>query len=103
MRIVISGTEYSMSSLNKLTLWDTLELERQTGMTLDAFSERVQVMETSGTTDLEVVCAIVWMARRKAGEKLTFEQACDFPLDELEMLPDPEDEAAAAAADPPAA
>lgn len=27
--------------------------------------------------------AMIWLARTHAGEKLTFEEACDFPLDEM--------------------
>ena len=31
---------------------------------------------------------MIWLSRRKAGERLTFEEACDFPLEELEFVDD---------------
>ncbi|WP_422934982.1 hypothetical protein [Sinomonas sp. P47F7] len=43
---------------------------------------------------LGVFIAVIWLARRHAGENLTFEEAGDFDIDSLEVVddePDPKD------------
>lgn len=92
MKFIISGTEYGTASLSKLTLWDTIELQKQTGMNMDAFGARIEAMEQAGEPDMEVIGILVWLARRRAGEALTLEAACDFPLDELETILEDGDE-----------
>lgn len=98
MKIIIAGHEYSMATVGKLTLWDVIEMEKQTGLTLDDFSARMQEMgdvAAKGGDDVKpdyfAVGVLIWLTRRKAGESLTLEQALDFPLDELEMVEEPGD------------
>jgi hypothetical protein len=98
MKIRISGVEYNAALLGQLTLFDILELKRQTGLSVDelqsAFADvdpdnPEAAMRSEDT--LVGFGAVIWLARRKAGERLTFEQACDFPLDQLEFVAEPGD------------
>jgi len=100
VKIIISGHEYSMATISKLTLWDTIELEKQTGLTVDDFSKRMEVMAAAQEdptipADMFVIGILVWLTRRKAGENLTLEQACDFPLDDMQVIEDETDQPAA--------
>lgn len=94
MKVILGGTEYDLESVGRLTLWDGMELKKQTGITLNEFMERASKFtgEESPTEyddeTLLMVGIMVWMARRRAGENLTLEQACDFPINELEIRPD---------------
>lgn len=88
MKFVINGTEYDLDSINRLTLWDTIELEKQCGITLDGLSARAAAMQDNGAVDTEIVGIMVWLSRRKAGEPLTLAQACDFMLSDFQMVPD---------------
>jgi hypothetical protein len=98
MKFVINAKEYDLDSINRLTLWDTLEMEKQSGLTLDALSERGTAMQEPGAgVDMLVVAVLVWMSRRKAGEILTLEQACDFELTDFEIIADEEPEETSAA------
>lgn len=109
MRIRIEGTEYDVAEIGRLSLLDLLELKKQTGMDVDrlqaVFAEAQPAEDTEddespqdphnilNTEDgLIAFGALIWLSRRKAGERtLTFEQACDFPLDALEFIDDGED------------
>jgi hypothetical protein len=42
-----------------------------------------------------VMALVIWASRRLAGESISFEDAIDFPMADLEFLPDPKDERAA--------
>lgn len=93
MKIKISGTEYDAAQLGKLSLFDIIELKRQTGLSVDELKESFADVdrdnpETAMRSEETLIGfgAVVWLARRKAGERLTFEEACSFPLDELEFI-----------------
>ena len=109
MKIAIAGREYSVSALNKASLSDLLALKRASGLALkdvQAGFERLQAFaedESLSPTDraMEIISdesvllalgAMIFIARWKAGEKLGFEEACDFPFDELDILAEPADE-----------
>ena len=66
---------------------DLLRLQKDTGLTrkdLRLMRERVAALpqdEIEESEDALILTAVtVWLARRKAGEQLTMEEACDFPL-----------------------
>ena len=110
MKIKIEGVEYDVAELGRLSLLDLLELKKQTGMDVDQlqsiFAEAQPEDEEEdedgkepenilNTEDgLIAFGALIWLSRRKAGERsLTFEQACDFPLESLEFIEDETDTA----------
>jgi hypothetical protein len=105
MKLRIEGKDYDVAEIGRLSLLDLLELKKQTGMDVDrlqeVFAEAQQrqdeapddeegAMSILGTEDgLIAFGALIWLSRRKAGERsLTFEQACDFPLEELQFVDD---------------
>lgn len=105
MKIVIQGKAYEMASIGKATLFDVMEIKKATGMTIGEMEQHLTALAGSGTEDPETagaellnnpegmiaLGALVWLTRRRAGEVLTLEQACDFPLDELEFVEEPGD------------
>ncbi len=110
MKFVIAGRDYDVASLGKVSLFDLLELKKSTGIDLDTMQQRLTEFDdrekfprpemVMGSADhLLALGALVWLVRRRNGELLTLEQACDFPLDELEVVLD-EDDVVEAAPDP---
>lgn len=99
MRMIIEGRDYSVNGIGRLSLFDLLELKRQTGLSVEEFQSGLAAMDgatsagvLSDEKSLVALGALVWLTRRKAGEVLTFEQACDFPLETLEIVAEPGDE-----------
>lgn len=99
MKLVISGVEYPMASIGKATLLDVMELKKSTGMGIsDVETHLKRVADLPGDellNDSEAMVALgalIWLTRRRAGEQLSLEAACDFPLDELEFVAEPGDE-----------
>lgn len=106
MRIVIKDREYDPQSAAQATLWDLRELKRETGLSLDQVQTRLAALaelpeDEQGTAifdgdKLDALLALIWLLRRRAGERLTLEEATnDFAVSELRMIAD-EDEAEAA-------
>jgi hypothetical protein len=103
MKIKIQGKEYPMASIGKATLFDVMEIKKATGMTIGEVEEHLTAMSTDSSegTGAEMLSnpealialgALIWLTRRRAGEHLTLEQACDFPLDEMEFVAEEGDE-----------
>ena len=93
MKISIQGTLYDVAEVGRLSLLDLMELKKQTGMNVEDMTEPLANAEgdslISTNEGVMALGALIWLTRRKAGEReLTFEQACDFPLDELDVFPD---------------
>jgi len=92
MKIKIQGVEYDVAEVGRLSLLDLLELKKQTGLNVEDMTTPLAEGGDSIIATNEGVMALgalIWLTRRKAGEReLTFEQACDFPLDELEFVDD---------------
>jgi len=110
-RIRISGKTYAVVPIQKLSLRDIIALENESaelGRPLKYAD--VQALAAEIEKHLEIQAAegkkqdpsthpdwpwffaiLVWMARRHAGEDVSFVEAIEFPLDELEMLRDPGD------------
>lgn len=103
-RFRLRGKLYEMSSINEISLKDLLlfntqaeELgipERWADVELAALDMSAMKTAREGLTHpmRNVVIAVtVWISRRAAGEDLSFSDAIDFPLAEVEFLPDPGD------------
>lgn len=96
MKLVIQGTEYPLGNINEATLDDLMALRKQTGLGVKGLRQRLDAMSSIEDSEdvlddpesLLAIGALVWLARRKAGESLSLEQACDFPLAELEFIDD---------------
>ncbi len=92
MKIRIQGVEYDVAEIGRLSLLDLMELKKQTGLSVEDMTVPLAEGGESiiATNDgVMALGALIWLTRRKAGETdLTFEQACDFPLDELEFVDD---------------
>ena len=104
MKLSIAGTEYKLDGVRKLTTFDLLEMKRQTGMDVDRLEAALTTAQqqaeagnenwlVSNEEGLLALATVLWVTRRKAGERdLTLEQACDFPLEDLQFISEPEDE-----------
>lgn len=95
MKIIIEGTTYP---LLEATLADFLALKAATGLTrVDLEDLHLQVRglserERNRSDDALLLAGItVWFARRRAGENLTLEQACDVPMSAVEFVREPGD------------
>lgn len=102
-RIVINGKTYPTSTLDRLTLRQLLVLESQTAelgspMTWGQLQAMAQRISESGEEKAQddpqfpwFLGMLIWASRNEAGENLTFGEAVDFPISDLQVLPDPED------------
>ena len=106
--------------LSRVTLNETIELKRVTGMDLGTVYKGLQLLDRlvgipndrvllamSQNLDLmEAYRALVWIARNRAGDRapdgsvLTAEQAVDFPFAGLSIVADPGDPTPGDAVDP---
>jgi hypothetical protein len=108
MKLVIGATEYPLGNINEATLDDLMMLRKQTGLGMKGLREKLQLLDKFDDPEdilddpdaLLAMGALVWLARRKAGEVLTLEQACDFPLHEMQFVEEPDDVAVADDVDP---
>ena len=111
MRFKLQGRTYTATAVfDRVPLIDllTLEVELETlGRPMTWAEVREMVQRISHLDDPEsdpqymwFLGLLVWGTRRLAGESVTFAEAVDFGLGELEMLPEPQDRKKAAKADP---
>lgn len=84
---VIRGKRYPVSNVFDLDLNDLRNLKRETGVTIGEFREMAGTMYGKSIQQilmdesaLMAMSVIIWASRRKAGENITLEQACDFSL-----------------------
>lgn len=104
MRFKIRETTYNAASLYSLSLRQILQLEMETkdfGRELHLADIQALTDELDAISDPKkrgaspaatwVLAVTIWATRNLAGEKITFEQAVDFPMDQLTILPEPED------------
>ena len=107
MRFKLQGRTYTATAVfDRVPLRDllALEVELETlGRPMKWSQVREMVQRISLLDDAQddpdflwFLGLLVWGTRRIAGEALTFEEAIDFPLGELEILPDPDDHKKAA-------
>lgn len=67
----IDGAAYSVS-LTRLTALDQHELRRQTGWTLLTLGDAM-----GGDFSIDLVAVLLWLARRQAGETVTFAEVAE--------------------------
>ena len=114
---ILDGTRYEIADIGAATLFDLLDLKKQTGLGVkdlerlladfgtigDEGDQFATFGDALGSEDhLLAFAALVWLSRRRAGEQhLTVREAADFPLDSIEFESD-EDAEPEAEADPSA-
>lgn len=100
MKFLIEGREYDLErGLSKASLYSLFELKSRYGIGVKSMVETAKRMDKMpDPMDLlddedafKVFLAIVWLARRYAGEKLTLEEANGMALDSLQIVNDDDD------------
>lgn len=101
----IDGREYEMSSIRRVTLRDTLTFNaeaRRAGLGITWAGLLALVDEVTALTVAErvnhegtwlLMAAVIWSSRRSQGEDVSFLDAIDVPLEDIEWFGDPQDEA----------
>lgn len=101
MKFLIEGREYDLErGLSKASLYSLFELKSRYGIGVKSMVETAKRMDKMpDPMDLlddedafKVFLAIVWLARRYAGEKLTLEEANSMALDSLQIVNDEDGE-----------
>ena len=104
MHFKIGGVTYTPAALDRITLRNLIRLEAETvelGRPMRWGELRALADRVSSLPDDEVdsdddfpwfLGMLIWAARLEAGEAVSFTEAVDFPLGDLEVLPDPGDE-----------
>jgi hypothetical protein len=98
MLIRIGTRTFPAVSVDSATLADLLAIRSQTGFSkkdLREMAERTEKLTEEEVEDsdeaLTMIGILVWLSRRHAGEDLTLEEACAFPLAELEFILEKDD------------
>lgn len=97
MKFLIEGREYDLErGLSKASLYTLFELKSKYGIGIKSMALIAKRMDKmTDTIDMlddeeafKVFMAVVWLARRYAGEKLTLEEANGMALDSLQIVED---------------
>lgn len=103
MRFRIGEKTYTTAAVGRLTLRQLIQIEHETTQLgrpmswqdLREIAGRVEKLpgDKAGQDPdwLWFVALVIWSSRVDAGEQITFTDAIDFPIDELEWLPEPQD------------
>lgn len=91
MKFIIDGKEYdTIRAMSKPSLNILKELIEKTGIGMKTLAERANKLNgmhpieiISDTEHLETMMYVIWLTRRVEGEKISIEDACDFPLDSM--------------------
>jgi hypothetical protein len=111
MKFVIQGKQYDVEGgLSNATLQTLYVLKVRQGIGMKSLLEAADKMsKIADPLDLledaemfKVLMAIIWLARKGAGENITFEEANEVGIGQLEVLNDDEPEEEADAVDPKA-
>jgi hypothetical protein len=111
MKFVIRGKEYDViAGLEKATLQTLYVLKVRQGIGMKSLMEQAQKMEKikdpldllEDENTFQVLMAVIWLARKHAGENITFEEANEFGISELQVVNEDGDEPEVLAADPKA-
>lgn len=98
MKLKIGERTYDAATLDRLTLREILRLEQETAalgrpMKWSEIREIVDAVEGMDLEDFDsydeapwVVALVVYAARLRAGENISFADAVDFPIGDLEMI-----------------
>lgn len=103
MLFSINGKEYdALMALAKVSLNTLWEMKRTTGIGMQTlmsmvakmgeFKDPAQVLDDEDA--FTAFRLVIWLARTYAGEKLSVEEANDFPVTDLLLLGDPAEEEA---------
>lgn len=92
MKILISGREYDLEAgLQRPSLLTLMELQAKAGVGMKTLMRASREFAGKAPLDiiddpetLKIFASIIWLARKVAGDKLTFEEAASVPLDEYE-------------------
>jgi hypothetical protein len=98
MKLKIEGKTYDIgAALERPTLFLVREMKIRTGYGMKSLMEAAEGFEgKSGPEIMDdenligALIAMIWLARRTAGEQLTFEEAGSFDMNALEYVEDPE-------------
>jgi hypothetical protein len=95
VKVIIEGRTYPVI---EATLADHIALQGATGLSradVEDLFTRVRALsdrERERSDDAMLAAGLtVWFARRRAGENLTLEQACDVPMSAVEFVREPGD------------
>ena len=96
MKILISGREYDLEAgLQRPSLLTLMELQAKAGVGMKTLMRASREFVGKAPLDiiddpetLRIFTSIVWLARRVAGDKVTFEEAASVPIDEYEWAPE---------------
>ena len=98
MHVLIAGNRYDFDALNRVSLGDLIELKKQTGLSMGDIEKIYTRLQTEANNPdfdflgdeghLLLLATLVWLGRRKAGERLTFEESAATPLSDITFVPD---------------
>lgn len=101
MRFKIGAKIYEAASVDRLSMGDLLRIRSETeaiGIPMTWPEVKTLLEEISILDDAEehpqamlVIGLTIWASRLNAGEKISLADAVDFPLGDLQWLPEPED------------
>jgi hypothetical protein len=91
MKLKIEGTEYDLAAaLERPTLFLVREMKIRTGYGIKSIMDAADSFEGKDAEEIlddpdliGALIAMIWLARRQAGEQLTFEQAGSFDITQL--------------------
>lgn len=101
MKFLIEGREYDLKNgIAKATLYTLFELKSRYGIGMKSLVGSAKKMESltdpmellEDEASFKVFMALIWLARRYAGEKLTLEEANNVSLDDFTVEPEEGDE-----------
>lgn len=107
MKLEIDGKHYDLEAgMSQADLHTLFELKSKYGIGMKSMLKAAERMKGLDPMDLledvelfQTFLAMIWLARRHAGEKLTLEEGTSIPLTKLKFIPEEGDEVA----DPPQA
>src|SRR5262245_53273096 len=88
MRFTVQGKPHEVDQ-ERLSVGEALQIKRATGLTVRGFLQGLREY------DVDALVSLVWLARSRAGERVTIEQviASNFDvLQDVELQPEAEDE-----------
>jgi hypothetical protein len=101
VRFRLGGKVYTTASLDEISLRDLMVFERETAAMglpmkwsdVERIGSEMAELPADGQhpDTLLMVGVTIWAARRAAGDDVTFEQAIDFPMKDLEFIDAPKD------------
>jgi hypothetical protein len=105
MLLEIEGKRYPVVTPSDATLSDLLAIKRETGLSVTEVHEMSEVFDGLKGKALEAAieshldeflwlqALTVWLSRKKAGDDVSFEEACDVPYESIREIPEPGDHA----------